>query len=84
MIPQPQAYKACALADIVITTGGTAQGPRDFLHEALSQINAEILVDTVAVRPGHPMLLARTDTCAIFGLPQLCSILLKYANIILF
>ena len=60
---------ACALADIVITTGGTAQGPRDFLHEALSQINAEILVDTVAVRPGHPMLLARTDTCAIFGLP---------------
>ncbi len=61
--------KACALADIVITTGGTAQGPRDFLHEALSQINAEILVDTVAVRPGHPMLLARTNTCAIFGLP---------------
>ena len=60
---------ASALADIVITTGGTAQGPRDFLHEALSQINAEILVDTVAVRPGHPMLLARTDTCAIFGLP---------------
>lgn len=60
---------ACALADIVITTGGTAQGPRDFLHEALSQINAKILVDTVAVRPGHPMLLARTDTCAIFGLP---------------
>ncbi|CAB4653649.1 unannotated protein [freshwater metagenome] len=61
--------KACALADIVITTGGTAQGPRDFLHEALTHINAEILVDTVAVRPGHPMLLARTDTCAIFGLP---------------
>jgi molybdopterin molybdotransferase len=60
---------ACALADIVITTGGTAQGPRDFLHEALTQINAEILVDTVAVRPGHPMLLARTDACAIFGLP---------------
>ena len=60
---------ACALADIVITTGGTAQGPRDFLHEALSHINAEILVDTVAVRPGHPMLLARTNTCAIFGLP---------------
>ena len=61
--------KACALADIVITTGGTAQGPRDFLHEALTHINAEILVDTVAVRPGHPMLLARTNTCAIFGLP---------------
>jgi len=60
---------ACALADIVITTGGTAHGPRDYLHSALGEINAEILVDTVAVRPGHPMLLARTNTSAIFGLP---------------
>ena len=61
--------EACATADIVITTGGTAQGPRDYLHSALNEINAQILVDTVAVRPGHPMLLARTDSCAIFGLP---------------
>jgi molybdopterin molybdotransferase len=61
--------EACATADIVVTTGGTAQGPRDYLHSALSEIDAKILVDTVAVRPGHPMLLARTDSCAIFGLP---------------
>ena len=61
--------EACATADIVVTTGGTAQGPRDYLHSALSEIHAKILVDTVAVRPGHPMLLARTDSCAIFGLP---------------
>ena len=56
-------------ADIVITTGGTAQGPRDYVHDALAQISAEILVDTVAVRPGHPMLLARTNDKAILGLP---------------
>ena len=56
-------------ADIVITTGGTAHGPRDFLHEALLSINAQILIDTVAVRPGHPMLLARLNQCAILGLP---------------
>ena len=61
--------EACATADIVVTTGGTAQGPRDYLHSALSEIDAKILVDTVAVRPGHPMLLAQTDSCAIFGLP---------------
>lgn len=60
---------ACNVADIVITTGGTAQGPRDYLHGALAAINAEILIDTVAVRPGHPMLLARTKRNAIFGLP---------------
>lgn len=60
---------ACAMADIVITTGGTAHGPRDYLHTALNEIDAEILIDTVAVRPGHPMLLARTGSKAIFGLP---------------
>lgn len=58
-----------AHADIVITTGGTAHGPRDFLHEALLSINAQILIDTVAVRPGHPMLLARLHQCAVLGLP---------------
>ena len=60
---------ACSEADIVITTGGTAQGPRDHLHGALDAISADILVDTVKVRPGHPMLLARKNATAILGLP---------------
>ena len=60
---------ACAHADIVITTGGTAQGPRDYLHGALEAIQAQILIDTVKVRPGHPMLLARKGDVAILGLP---------------
>jgi molybdopterin molybdotransferase len=59
----------CTDADIVMTTGGTAHGPRDFLHEALLNIDAHILIDTVAVRPGHPMLLARLNQTAILGLP---------------
>ena len=59
----------CANADIVITTGGTAHGPRDFLHEAFLSIDAQILIDTVAVRPGHPMLLARLHQRALLGLP---------------
>jgi molybdopterin molybdotransferase len=45
-------------ADVVITTGGTAAGPVDFLHRALEATGAHLLVDGVAVRPGHPMLLA--------------------------
>lgn len=61
--------RACESADIVITTGGTAQGPRDYLHDALDAIDAQILVDTVKVRPGHPMLLARKGKTAILGLP---------------
>lgn len=46
-------------ADVVITTGGTASGPVDHLHPTLRRLGAELLVDGVAVRPGHPMLLAR-------------------------
>ncbi|MFD4657950.1 molybdopterin molybdotransferase MoeA [Kitasatospora sp. NPDC058444] len=45
-------------ADLVVTTGGTAAGPVDFLHRALADVGARLLVDGVAVRPGHPMLLA--------------------------
>ncbi|MEI5008832.1 molybdopterin molybdotransferase MoeA [Streptomyces sp. PmtA] len=45
-------------ADLVITTGGTAAGPVDHVHPMLRKVGAEMLVDGVAVRPGHPMLLA--------------------------
>lgn len=45
-------------ADVLVTTGGTAAGPVDFLHGALAEAGARLLVDGVAVRPGHPMLLA--------------------------
>ncbi|MFE0176841.1 molybdopterin molybdotransferase MoeA [Streptomyces sp. NPDC059002] len=46
-------------ADLIVTTGGTASGPVDHVHPTLRRIGAELLVDGVAVRPGHPMLLAR-------------------------
>ncbi|WP_436737821.1 molybdopterin molybdotransferase MoeA [Streptomyces sp. BBFR102] len=51
---------AASEADLVVTTGGTAAGPVDFVHATLDRLGAELLVDGVAVRPGHPMLLART------------------------
>ncbi|MEV0441923.1 molybdopterin-binding protein [Streptomyces spectabilis] len=50
---------ARSTADVVVTTGGTASGPVDHVHPALRRLGAELLVDGVAVRPGHPMLLAR-------------------------
>ncbi len=46
-------------ADLIVTTGGTASGPVDHVHPVLEALGAELLVDGVAVRPGHPMLLAR-------------------------
>ena len=51
--------EALAVADLVCTTGGTMNGPVDHLHPALAELGAEYVLNTVAVRPGFPMLLAR-------------------------
>ncbi|MGW0832231.1 molybdopterin molybdotransferase MoeA [Streptomyces prunicolor] len=57
-------------ADLIVTTGGTASGPVDHVHPTLRRIGAELLVDGVKVRPGHPMLLARIkDDQLLVGLP---------------
>ncbi|MEU3971666.1 molybdopterin molybdotransferase MoeA [Streptomyces bacillaris] len=58
-------------ADVIITTGGTAAGPVDHVHPVLAALGAELLVHGVAVRPGHPMLLARlsSDGPHLVGLP---------------
>ncbi len=56
-------------ADLVCTTGGTMLGPVDHLHPALARLGAEYVVNTVAVRPGFPMLLARVRGTFLVGLP---------------
>ena len=61
--------KARGSADILATTGGTADGPRDFLHAAVSALNGQIVVDKVACRPGHPQLLASVNGKPLIGLP---------------
>ncbi|OEU96132.1 molybdopterin molybdotransferase MoeA [Streptomyces oceani] len=49
---------ATSTADLLVTTGGTAAGPVDHVRPTLDRLGARLLVDGVAVRPGHPMLLA--------------------------
>lgn len=61
-------HSALQDADIVLTTGGTMHGPVDHLHPALAAIGAKYLVNTVAVRPGFPMLVA--ELTADDGRPQ--------------
>lgn len=58
-----------AAADIVICTGGTSRGHRDFLRSAVTSAGGEWLVDGVHVRPGHPMMLARVAGVPVVGLP---------------
>ena len=44
---------------MVITTGGTADGPRDFIKSAIAAFGGEYLIDRVKVRPGYHILLAK-------------------------
>lgn len=59
--------------DLVLTTGGTADGPRDHIHGALDSLKASMVVDRVRSRPGHPMLLAKIPhggkSVPLLGLP---------------
>lgn len=57
-------------ADLILVSGSSASGPADHLRAALQALDAELLVDGVACRPGHPQALARLqDGRLVVGLP---------------
>lgn len=61
---------ATSRADLLVTTGSTAAGPVDHLRATLRTLGATLVVGSVAVRPGHPMLLARLPSgTPLVGLP---------------
>ena len=55
--------------DLIITTGGTASGPVDHLHNAIVDVGGEFLIDAVLVRPGYHQLMARIGEQILIGLP---------------
>lgn len=60
---------AFAQADIVITSGGVSKGDYDFVPAALRAISATILFDSVAIKPGKPMVFALWKEKCCFCLP---------------
>lgn len=54
---------------LILTTGGTAGSAADALHPALDQLGAELIVDGIAMRPGHPTVLARLGDSLVLGMP---------------
>lgn len=55
--------------DLVVTTGGTGSSHADQVRDAVSRLGAEVLVPSVAMRPGGPTFLARTPDRLVLGLP---------------
>jgi molybdopterin molybdotransferase len=57
-------------ADVVITTGGTGRSGTDHLRRSVAELDGRLLIDGIAMRPGHPAVLAELpDGRFIIGLP---------------
>ena len=57
-------------ADVLLTCGMAGAGPADRLRPWLASVGARLVVDGVAVRPGHPQVLAvLPDGRPLVGLP---------------
>jgi len=62
--------RALAEADVLLLSGGSSVGQRDFTQRVFAAIpGGQMLVHGVSVRPGKPTILARQDNKALFGLP---------------
>jgi len=57
--------------DMVITTGGTADGPRDFIKPAIARLEGNYVIDRVKVRPGYHVLLAKISSAQTREIPFL-------------
>ena len=61
---------ALAQSDMVLISGGSSVGTRDFTIEVLSALPAsEILVHGISISPGKPTILAKSGNEAVWGLP---------------
>lgn len=57
-------------ADIVILSGGSSVGTRDFTNTAINSFKAgEILLHGISVKPGKPTIVGKIDNKMVFGLP---------------
>jgi molybdopterin molybdotransferase len=55
---------------VIVVCGASSRGPADQLRPALRELGAELVVDSVACRPGHPQLLGRlAGGTYVVGLP---------------
>ncbi|MDW7661046.1 MAG: molybdopterin-binding protein, partial [Bacillota bacterium] len=57
-------------ADIVILSGGSSVGTRDFTYAAIESFESgEILLHGISVKPGKPTIVGKIDGKMVFGLP---------------
>ncbi|MDY7024197.1 MAG: molybdopterin molybdotransferase MoeA, partial [Cyanobacteriota bacterium] len=70
----PQALKqtiseAISQADVVLSTGGVSVGDYDYVEQILTELGGQIHIQSVAIKPGKPLTVAKFPDCLYFGLP---------------
>ncbi len=56
-------------SDIVIASGGSSVGDKDYTYDILKEIGANILVHGINIKPGKPTIIAKYQNKLFFGLP---------------
>ena len=63
-----EVMRAVLQNDLVLLVAGSSRGRRDHSRDVLARLGA-VAVDGVAVRPGHPVLLAAVGATPVIGVP---------------
>jgi len=61
--------KGFETSDIVITSGGSSVGDKDYTFDILKDMGATLLVHGVNIKPGKPTIIAKYQNKLFFGLP---------------
>lgn len=63
------ADKALSIANVVVVTGGASVGERDFAKAMFAEQELELLFSKVAIKPGKPVWIGRSQGRWVVGLP---------------
>jgi len=70
---EPKALRDALLAgmehDVLVLSGGVSMGDYDLAPGLLRELGTNILFDSIAVKPGRPMVFGLRGRTAVFGLP---------------
>lgn len=62
--------KALGISDIIIISGGSSVGTRDYTHQVIESFSGKgVFVHGVSIKPGKPTIMGEGEGKLIFGLP---------------
>lgn len=56
-------------SDVIISSGGASVGEYDYIKDILKEIGADIKFDSIAIKPGKPVIFVTSNKKLFFGLP---------------